>query len=489
MSVHGTKRSRRSVTTSEQKLTSLVVSVVVNATIISILTGTGLIEGMSFAATADDGDASTVAGAARTPRPPLRPSCDGDSLLVAGARSVMCAGPFVDDRGRCLVDVANRLESDRLRCHLDQLEAAMVSITPIDITRIPQIDPEMLLDEEEQLRPAPPPVPELIAIAVPPPPPPPPPPKAAPPPPPPRDEQVVEVAQKPTDEPVDSRFLAEQNSRVEHQTVARGSVQEPMTQKPADDRLKIVPDPRDPSSSKPPDVEGQREDAPRAPGALSMRAAGPRKPSEVAQDARTVGPLDGATGPRAFGGTKQARGNSLFAAEARQRAISPGDGGAGGGSKAIPDLRASEDVLERAAGGGSVDHLDDVDAGDETALNSRQFVYASFFNRTKRSVAQQWHPGEVWQRHDPTLAINGLKDRTTRVRVTLSPSGELLKIIVIEPSGVSYLDDESIRAFRAAQPFPNPPPGLVNEYGAIVFTFGFHVSVNGNRTEWKFFRE
>ena len=35
-----------------------------------------------------------------------------------------------------------------------------------------------------------------------------------------------------------------------------------------------------------------------------------------------------------------------------------GDGGAGGG--VLPDLRPSKEVLERAAGGGSVDHLEDV---------------------------------------------------------------------------------------------------------------------------------
>ncbi len=448
---------------------------------------TGVLTGWSFTAAAT----STRPAAPAIPRPPLRPSCDADALLVAGARAVVCASPFVDQGARCLVDVGNRLESDRLRCHIDQLEAALVSIAPIDIDKIPPIDPEMLLDEEAQLQPAPPPVPELIALAAQQPPPPPPPPPPTPPAAqaPRLEEQVVEVAQPPSDVvPDNARFLAEQNSRVERQTVARGAVDEPMTAKPSAKELEIKPDAREPSSSKPPDVAGQRADAPRAPGLLSMRAAGPRKPSEVAQDARTAGPLDGATGPRGDG-SRRARGNSLFAAEARQRAIAPGDGGGGGGTDAIPDLRASQDVLERVAGGGSVDHLEDVDVGDETSLSSRQFVYASFFNRAKRSVAQVWHPAEVFDRHDPTLMVNGFKDRTTRVRVTLSPSGELINIIVTEPSGFSYLDDEGVRAFRAAQPFPNPPPGLINAAGVISFTFGFHVSVSGNRTDWRFFRE
>jgi TonB family protein len=269
--------------------------------------------------------------------------------------------------------------------------------------------------------------------------------------------------------------------------VARGTVDEPMTAKPKPGDLKVVPDPREAASSKPPDVAGSRADAPRAPGLLSMRDAGPRKPSEIAQEARTVGVLDGLDARRG-NGLGLARGNSRFAAEARERALTPSEGGGGGGTDAIPDLRPSPDVLERAAGGGSVDYLDDIDVGDETQLNSRASVYASFFNRTKRSVAQQWHPGELWQRFDPALNVNGIKDRITRVRVTLSASGDLKQIIVIEPSGVGYLDDEAVRAFRAAAPFPNPPAALVTT-GSMTFNFGFHVSVSGNRTDWRFFRE
>ncbi|HVV87910.1 MAG TPA: TonB family protein [Kofleriaceae bacterium] len=485
MTAHASARTRRVRGTRQAFGASLAVAVVAHLALAAGAGATGLLSGWSFGTPADARTAPRTAG---TPTRPLAPSCDGDALLAAGARSLLCASPFVDDRDACVTELGNRLESDRLRCHLDELPTAAIALTHLDARRLPQIDPEMLLDDDAAMKPKPkppPPPPELVATPQPPPPQP----KPPAPPRPPEEQQVVEVAQQASDTaPDDARFLAEQNSRTDHQTVARGSVQEPMTQKPEPDQLKIVPDPRDATSSKPPDTAGQRPDAPRAPGLLSMREAGPSKPSEVAQDRKIVGPLDGATGPRGDG-TQAARGNSLFAAEARQRAETQGEGGGGGGTQAIPDLRPSQDVLERAAGGGSVDHLDDVDAGDETSLNSRQFKYASFFNRTKRMVAQQWHPGEVWERHDPTLAVNGLKDRTTRVRVSLSPTGELVKIIVIEPSGISYLDDEAIRAFHAAGPFPNPPPALVDESGTITFTFGFHVSVSGNHTEWRFFHD
>ena len=458
---------------------SVVAAALFHLALAGAATATGVLSGWSFGMPAE----AAQAAATRPPGRPLRPSCDGEALLAVGARSLLCASPFVDDRAACVTDLGNRLESDRLRCHLDQLDAALVTITPIDLDKLTQIDPEMLLDED--LAPAPPPPPPAPAIALqpqqPPPPPPPPPPEVRQ-----REEQIVEVAKAPpTEAPVDSRFLAEQNSKVEHQTVARGSVDEPMIAKPHDEQLAIKPDARDPASTKPPEDRGVRPDAPPAPTTLSMRTPGPRLPSEVAQEERTVGPEGGATGPRGDG-TQRARGNSLFAAEARQRASSPGEDGGGGGGEPRPDLRPTADILERVAGGGSVDHLDDVDVGDETALNSRSSVYATFFNRLKRGVRQRWHPDEVWARHDPTLAVNGFKDRVTRLRVSLSPSGDVVQIMVAEPSGVSYLDDEAIRAFRAAQPFPNPPRALVNSAGVITFTFGFYVTVSGARTDWRY---
>jgi TonB family protein len=63
----------------------------------------------------------------------------------------------------------------------------------------------------------------------------------------------------------------------------------------------------------------------------------------------------------------------------------------------------------------------------------------------------------------------------------------LAGVIVADKSGVSFLDDEAINAFRLAQPFPNPPQGLVDENQLITFHFGFHFEI-GDRANWKIFR-
>jgi TonB family protein len=220
-----------------------------------------------------------------------------------------------------------------------------------------------------------------------------------------------------------------------------------------------------------------------------MRKPGAELPAESAQEARTKGLLGGSLAPLGDG-MRARRGDGLISVEERTRSAEPqGGGGAGGGTPTLPDLRPSEKVLERAIGGGNVDFLDDVDEGEETALNTKQFVFATFFNRMKRRVHQNWDPFSVWARHDPTGHVYGYKTRVTRVRVTLSPSGELSKIIVSRTSGVDLLDEEAMRAFRAAQPFPNPPAGLVDASGNITFEFGFHLEIGGGRRgEWKVFR-
>jgi TonB family protein len=116
---------------------------------------------------------------------------------------------------------------------------------------------------------------------------------------------------------------------------------------------------------------------------------------------------------------------------------------------------------------------------DATQLDAKKWVYAAFFNKMKREVARMWDPAAVWRRIDPTSEHYGRATRVTAVRVTLSPTGELTKIVVTSPSGVADLDDEAVRAFHAAAPFANPPAELVGADGAITFAFSFYFEING----------
>jgi hypothetical protein len=113
----------------------------------------------------------------------------------------------------------------------------------------------------------------------------------------------------------------------------------------------------------------------------------------------------------------------------------PGGGGAKGGSG--PSLMPSEEQLARAIGGGTQDALRDIDDGDETALNSKRWRFASFFNRVKRQVAEHWHPDEVYRQRDPTGSVYGRRNRYTELRIQLKPDGRLSNVALAQPSGSS----------------------------------------------------
>lgn len=143
-------------------------------------------------------------------------------------------------------------------------------------------------------------------------------------------------------------------------------------------------------------------------------------------------------------------------------------------------LTPSMAQMARAVGSGTQDYLKDIDEGEETALNSKKWRFASFFNRVKHQVEEHWHPAEVYRRRDPTGAIYGHTNRLTLVRVQLKPNGHLANVALELPSGLEFLDDEAIQAFRAAQPFPNPPKGLIDQNdGLINFQFGFLFDLSG----------
>jgi len=129
-------------------------------------------------------------------------------------------------------------------------------------------------------------------------------------------------------------------------------------------------------------------------------------------------------------------------------------------------------------GGPFNDYVKDVPEGDGTFLNTREFRYATFFNRVKRGVSSNWNPGEVYTRHDPYGSVYGNKDRLTVIDVALVVDGSLAEVKVAQSCGLSFLDDEAVSAFQKAAPFPNPPKGLLESDGNIRFQFSFYFEVS-----------
>lgn len=450
-------------------------------------------------------DAATATAEKPKPVKPMNPTCVADVLLATGARMGACATPLAHEAATCLADARERLSLDLLGCNqqdpppaisLLEDKVPLSKIKPMPILPLLKKAKQKKFEKKQAKKLAekhkaavkremvrPPPSARIVEITRP----------------------DVEIA------PTKTRNISEFNSRVKQETVARGST-EKMVERPGPKELKssakatkpvrkVTPDKdaikgpaNDPKVVAKTDNDPNRKTTVESkvpkkadPGLLSMR--NPRPLSERTKI--TPGIKTGSTKKLGPGGIIPRKGTARRRVAARtedpaRRGVE--SSGKAGARKRTPNLQPSKELLRRVVGGGSVDDLQGVRRGDRTALNSRRWKHANFFNRLKRQVAQNWHPGRVYAQRDPQGNVYGTKDRITVLRVWLHKDGSVQDIAVIKPCGVGFLDDEAARAFRAAAPFPNPPPALVNKHARIEFSFGFHFQIGSRRDRWRIFR-
>jgi TonB family protein len=299
--------------------------------------------------------------------------------------------------------------------------------------------------------------------------------------------QVVDIAKPAIEErPDHANFVSEYDSKVDRETKGAN----------ARDRAggKERPEggaPPVPPSAKAEPAPGTPDSRPGRPGPLAMRELERRQQSgqegtfEQGRDNEGEMPR---RGHRSEGASQSARPEEAPGQAGNNQP--PGEGGRvpkqqGGKLNLQPNVDALQQAIGR--GNGSMDYLKDVDDGESTALNSKKWAHAAFFNRVKRQVADQWHPDMVYVQHDPHGNVYGVKDRVTVLRVHLKPDGHMDKWTMLQSSGVDFLDDEAIHAFQKAQPFPNPPKALVESDGQIHFNFAFIFELSG-RTNFKVFK-
>jgi len=382
------------------------------------------------------------------------PDCMSEAFAGAMAELVMCHFPFVDDRRTCLGDAYSSYRVKTVGCSApEEVEFAELDALPlidadaIDLAML-ETNIEELLEEIKQ---------EKIEEKL--------------------SGQVVDTPQPATEvRPDDYEYLAEHDNTVQKQMVKHGDPEQrsappqPPTPQPQEIREAVEPMPAI---------------APPGGGALSMRQPGTPGAAEVEQ--RESGAETGFQ-KVSLNGIGALRG--VQAIDPRGPVGGGGTDGAGPGETAPRskplNLRPQE-AIEKA-GGGSNDHLPGVDEGEFTALNTRKWKYATFFNRVKRQVAQNWHPEQAYRLRDPNGNIYGTKDRMTVLTVSIEADGTLKKVMITGPSGVEFLDDEAVKAFELAEPFPNPPDALIDhESNLITFRFGFSFEIN-SRTPWRVFR-
>jgi TonB family protein len=302
--------------------------------------------------------------------------------------------------------------------------------------------------------------------------------------------QYVDLARPAIEErPDEARFLSEYDSKVDHEKKG------PTGRDKAGAKAESTPVPSSPPPGAQAASDAARGGRAGTPGEARpvLAMVHPRSTGhdghEVADDGelhRKTGIGDGperAAVPKPAGALKQMTGDGGEGGDGKPAA----PGAQAGGGK--PNLAPSRELLERAigAGPGSMDYLKNIDDGDATALNSKKDQFAPFFNRMKRQIQQEWHPDVVYVQHDPSGNVYGVKDRVSVLRVHLKPDGSLISTEVLQPSGIDFLDDEAVAAFKKAGTFINPPKGLVDPDGQIHFNFAFVFALSG-RTSFKVYK-
>ena len=110
------------------------------------------------------------------------------------------------------------------------------------------------------------------------------------------------------------------------------------------------------------------------------------------------------------------------------------------------------------------------------SLNTRDPIYVTYFTKIKQLIESQWEYPELAQRY-------GLQGRLA-VEFTIGSHGQLERLRVVRSSGSQLLDDEALRAIKAAAPFPPIPSWIKPNPLPIAAAMEYHDS----RLDYRFAR-
>ncbi|NRD61080.1 energy transducer TonB [Corallococcus exiguus] len=297
--------------------------------------------------------------------------------------------------------------------------------------------------------------------------------------------QVVDVAPGNDQQSPDAKYLAEHNNTTEKETRARDQTafyRNAMPQRTAPQKQEGAAQ----DQVQPPRVSGNN-----GTGADDRaQSQGGKKPVFEMPETRRKEEIAMRTDPRERGpgmAVKNQSESDATQGNAKRLRIQPGQGedseqeGSTGrvGSPGLATLMPSQAAMDKVVGAAPNDMLRDQEDGDGTFLNTREWKYASFFNRVKQSVGMHWNPNEQLRMRDPTGNIYSGRDRQTLLTITLDERGAVKDIQVEKSSGLDFLDMEAVASFKRAQPFPNPPSGLLSQDATVRFQFGFFLEMGG----------
>jgi protein TonB len=140
------------------------------------------------------------------------------------------------------------------------------------------------------------------------------------------------------------------------------------------------------------------------------------------------------------------------------------------------DSKEKQAIKEEGIESATNDYLKDIKSADKTLLNTKEFVFYSYYQRIRKQIRQQWEPnikGKIERLFLQGRQIASVKDHMTQVVIILDQFGNLTGVQLLNESGLKDLDKSAIEAFKAAEPFPNPPKGIIDADGKIRIRWDF----------------
>jgi len=108
------------------------------------------------------------------------------------------------------------------------------------------------------------------------------------------------------------------------------------------------------------------------------------------------------------------------------------------------------------------------------SLNTNDPVYVTYFTKVKQLIESQWEYPEIALRY-------GLQGRLA-LQFMIGGNGQLEQLRLIRSSGSQVLDEEAVRAIKAAAPFPPIPPWIKPNPLLISASMEYH----DNRVNYRF---
>lgn len=123
------------------------------------------------------------------------------------------------------------------------------------------------------------------------------------------------------------------------------------------------------------------------------------------------------------------------------------------------------------------EYLPDVAIAANTLLNTREYKYASFYERIRQRLKHEWERqlrSEIEGMHRQGIPpFRG--ERITKLKVSMEKSGRITRVVKVGTAGYVGLDRAAVTAFERAGPFPNPPRELLQESGELEVDWSFVV--------------